>query len=234
MSTVKCCPTVTGNAFSFMCRDNEYGGHATATPGAVWTGLITGIGIPTPTEESVTRTPSTDEGIEAWGTKLISVSPDSQTYIFREVFMLTGIMQVVPLSTSTSTPSSRQPSTSSTFSNTPTPGPAPAPLSTGATAGIAIGAAALLVAILGTGAFLMWKRKRASKKTTPEAGGDAVAEMGVRREEDKEIEPNQEPKSELGTHNEAPMLEMDAQNRVQMLDSRDLRPGGTEASELQG
>lgn len=57
-----------------MCRDNEYGCHATATSGVVWTGVITDIGLATPTEEPVTRTPSLQEGIEAWGIKLISVS----------------------------------------------------------------------------------------------------------------------------------------------------------------
>ena len=57
-----------------MCKDNQYGCHATATSGVVWTGLITDIGLDTPTERPVTRTPSTDEGIEAWGIKLVSVS----------------------------------------------------------------------------------------------------------------------------------------------------------------
>ncbi|CCF32094.1 hypothetical protein CH063_04547 [Colletotrichum higginsianum] len=38
VSTVTCCPSVTGNAFSFMCKDHEYGCHGTGTVGAVWTG----------------------------------------------------------------------------------------------------------------------------------------------------------------------------------------------------
>jgi hypothetical protein len=66
--------SVTSNVFSFMCRDNQYGCHATATPGVVWTGVMTNIGLPTPTVEPVTRTPSTEEGIEAWGIKFLSVS----------------------------------------------------------------------------------------------------------------------------------------------------------------
>ena len=66
--------SVTGNVFSFMCKDNEYGCHATATSGAVWTGVITDIGLDTPTEAPVTRTPYLNEGLEAWGIKLISVS----------------------------------------------------------------------------------------------------------------------------------------------------------------
>lgn len=57
-----------------MCKDNQYGCHATATPGVVWTGVVTDIGLPTPTEQPVTRTPSTAEGIEAWGIKLLAVS----------------------------------------------------------------------------------------------------------------------------------------------------------------
>lgn len=93
MRTVTCCPrwvflcavacqvrnreanngSVTDNVFSFMCKDNEYGCHATATKGVVWTGVITDIGLDTPTEQPVTRTPSTNEGIEAWGIKMISV-----------------------------------------------------------------------------------------------------------------------------------------------------------------
>jgi hypothetical protein len=58
-----------------MCKDNQYGCHATATPGVVWTGVVTNIGLPTPTEQPVTRTPGTAEGIEAWGIKFLSVSP---------------------------------------------------------------------------------------------------------------------------------------------------------------
>lgn len=57
-----------------MCRDNEYGCHATATPGVVWTGVITDLGIATPTEQSITRTPYSFEGLEAWGIKFLSVS----------------------------------------------------------------------------------------------------------------------------------------------------------------
>lgn len=60
-----------------MCRDNEYGCHATATAGVVWTGVITDIGREIPTERPVTRTPSSEEGIEAWGIKMISVSFNS-------------------------------------------------------------------------------------------------------------------------------------------------------------
>lgn len=90
LSTVTCCPryvlasgtqnreinrhSVTSEVFSFMCRNHEYGCHATATKDVTWTGIITDIGLDTPTEAPVTRTPSTEEGIEAWGIKLISVS----------------------------------------------------------------------------------------------------------------------------------------------------------------
>lgn len=56
-----------------MCRGHEYGCHATATSGAVWTGVITDIGLDTPTEQPITRTPNAKEGLEAWGIKLISV-----------------------------------------------------------------------------------------------------------------------------------------------------------------
>lgn len=55
-----------------MCKDHQYGCHATATVGAVWTGAITNLA--NSNFESVTRTPSTEEGLEAWGIKMISVS----------------------------------------------------------------------------------------------------------------------------------------------------------------
>lgn len=66
--------SVTGNAFSFMCKDNQYGCHATAAAGGiVWTGVETNLGVTPATEAPVTRTPSTKEGIEAWGIKFLSV-----------------------------------------------------------------------------------------------------------------------------------------------------------------
>ncbi|KAH8882275.1 hypothetical protein GQ53DRAFT_666072 [Thozetella sp. PMI_491] len=74
ISSVTCCPSVTGNVFSFMCRDHQYGCHATATAGAVWTGVITDLS--SSTQQPVTRTPSTAEGLEAWGIKFIQVSLD--------------------------------------------------------------------------------------------------------------------------------------------------------------
>ncbi|KAH9434625.1 hypothetical protein MCOR02_006620 [Pyricularia oryzae] len=71
LTTVTCCPSVTGGDFSFMCKDHQYGCHATATVGAVWTGAITNLA--NSNFESVTRTPSTEEGLEAWGIKMISI-----------------------------------------------------------------------------------------------------------------------------------------------------------------
>lgn len=55
-----------------MCRNNEYGCHGTATPGAVWTGVLTNI--VQSTEEPFTHTPSPQEGLEVWGIKLLWVS----------------------------------------------------------------------------------------------------------------------------------------------------------------
>jgi hypothetical protein len=57
-----------------MCRNHQYGCHATATEGVTWTGLVTDIGREDPTEAPVTRKPGTAEGIEAWGIKFVSVS----------------------------------------------------------------------------------------------------------------------------------------------------------------
>lgn len=48
-----------------MCHDHEYGAYATATEGVVWTDVVADIGLDTLTEEPVTHTPSTYEGIEA-------------------------------------------------------------------------------------------------------------------------------------------------------------------------
>lgn len=65
-----------------MCRDNEYGCHATAAAGGlVWTGVVTNLAVTPATEEPVTRTPSTGEGIEAWGIKFLSVRLDVDFYV---------------------------------------------------------------------------------------------------------------------------------------------------------
>jgi hypothetical protein len=62
-----------------MCRDHQYGCHATATLGGAWTGTETNLAISPPTEKPITLTqPNTKEGVEAWGIKLISVSQLSQ------------------------------------------------------------------------------------------------------------------------------------------------------------
>lgn len=61
-----------------MCKDNQYGCHATAAAGGiVWTGVVTDLGVTPATEEPVTRTPSTKEGIEAWGIKFLSVCDEN-------------------------------------------------------------------------------------------------------------------------------------------------------------
>ncbi|KAF4497142.1 hypothetical protein FAGAP_6665 [Fusarium agapanthi] len=143
-STVTCCPSVTENVFSFMCRDHQYGCHATATAGVVWTGVVTDLGLDDPTEAPVTRKPGSAEGIEAWGIKFISVSPTSH-------------------STATSTATADD--TSSTSDQPSGDGEAEGSaagsgrLSTGAIAGIAVGAVAVCVSIL-VAAFLLLRHKR--------------------------------------------------------------------------
>ncbi|KAM3540417.1 hypothetical protein ARSEF1564_006653 [Beauveria bassiana] len=140
ISTITCCPSVTGDAFSFMCKDNEYGCHATAASGGiVWTGVITDLGATPATEEPVTRTPSTKEGIEAWGIKFLSVAPGS---------------------TATSIPKPGQNASDSDNQGTQSPESSSSAggLSGGAIAGIVVGSIAG-VALLAIGAFLLYRRK---------------------------------------------------------------------------
>ncbi|CRG92668.1 hypothetical protein PISL3812_09732 [Talaromyces islandicus] len=131
--------SITSDVFSFMCKDNQYGCHATATPGVVWTGVMTNIGLPTPTEEPATRTPSTAEGIEAWGIKLLSVASATSS----TSSPLTTKAPVTPPPTS-SFPSSRTitsgaPPTSSGASGNSEESSDKGGLAPGAVAGIAIG-----------------------------------------------------------------------------------------------
>ncbi|WDK10194.1 hypothetical protein CGRA01v4_01473 [Colletotrichum graminicola] len=137
-----------------MCRDHEYGCHATATRGAVWTGLITDLGIAAPTEEPITRTPFTDEGLEAWGIKMISVastSPPISTAASSPPMTMT-----TPTTTETGTSANQASATTSTqsASNGSSTG-----LSSGAVAGVAIGSAALMGILMLVG-FLIHRNKR--------------------------------------------------------------------------
>ncbi|KAK4093961.1 hypothetical protein Purlil1_1452 [Purpureocillium lilacinum] len=150
VSTVTCCPSVTGNVFSFMCKDNEYGCHATATSGAVWTGVITDIGLDTPTEAPVTRTPYLNEGLEAWGIKLISVAPPSTT---APTLSTTVVAQQTD----------HEPSTTAIPSGGQEPPSEQRRLRTGAIVGISIGVI-IAVSLLGL-AFLVVVRARRTRHT---------------------------------------------------------------------
>ncbi|KAF6813552.1 hypothetical protein CSOJ01_04574 [Colletotrichum sojae] len=157
LSTVTCCPSVTGNAFSFMCRDHEYGCHATGTVGAVWTGVITNIAISKPTEEHITRTPFTVEGIEAWGIKFISVAPETETAATTTA--TSGFSPSTAAATMTTTNgASSTASQESSGSSSPSVGLLP-----GATAGIAVGAAAA-VGLLALAGFLVYRDKRKKRR----------------------------------------------------------------------
>ncbi|QKX53489.1 uncharacterized protein TRUGW13939_00568 [Talaromyces rugulosus] len=153
---------VTSNVFSFMCKDNQYGCHATATAGVVWTGVMTNIGLPTPTEEPATRTPSTAEGIEAWGIKLLSVAPETST--------TTSLPLTTRPATTTQAPTSSFPSSSivtssglPTSSGTPEQSSSKSGLGTGAEVGIAIGSA-LGAALVALGAFLFYRNRKKNKQ----------------------------------------------------------------------
>ncbi|KAJ6790398.1 hypothetical protein PWT90_10308 [Aphanocladium album] len=144
VSTITCCPrSVTGGAFSFMCRDNEYGCHATAESGGiVWTGVVTDLGVTPATEEPVTRTPSTKEGIEAWGIKFLSVAPGSTA-------------------TNIPTPSHNASDTDNQGTQSPESSSGHSGISGGAIAGIVVGSIAG-VALLALGAFLLYRRKKSN------------------------------------------------------------------------
>ncbi|KDN70409.1 hypothetical protein CSUB01_11916 [Colletotrichum sublineola] len=150
VSSVTCCP-----------RDHEYGCHATATPGAVWTGVNTDLGIAIPTEQPITRTPFTVEGLEAWGIKMISVAPTPSTSTAAS--SLSTTMTTPTTTTETGTSTTQAPATTSIQSDG---NGSSAGISSGAIAGVAIGSAALM-GILILFAFLIHrnKRKRRSNET---------------------------------------------------------------------
>ncbi|KAF1737777.1 Carcinoembryonic antigen-related cell adhesion molecule 1 [Beauveria bassiana] len=97
------------------------------------------LGCHTGHEEPVTRTPSTKEGIEAWGIKFLSVAPGS---------------------TATSIPKPGQNASDSDNQGTQSPESSSSAggLSGGAIAGIVVGSIAG-VALLAIGAFLLYRRK---------------------------------------------------------------------------
>ncbi|KAF6821957.1 hypothetical protein CPLU01_12290 [Colletotrichum plurivorum] len=154
MSTVTCCPSVTSNAFSFMCQNHEYGCHATATVGAVWTGVITNFAISKPTEEPVTRTPWTGEGLEAWGIKFIWVAATS--VLSPSASTATEITTTTSEASSTASEDAASPTVSTESSASSSP---PVGLSPGVAAGIAVGAAAA-VGLLALVGFLVYRNKR--------------------------------------------------------------------------
>ncbi|KAL2131599.1 hypothetical protein VTI74DRAFT_4815 [Chaetomium olivicolor] len=213
MSTVTCCPSIANNAFSFMCRDHEYGCHATATSGAVWTGVLTDIGLATPTEEPITHTPNSKEGLEAWGIKLISIAPATTS---------TGTTDLQPPSI---TPSSNpNPNPTAGDANEPSNQTQPQTttgLGTGAIAGIAVGAAAA-VALLGLVGFLLYRRSH--KRQLAGAGAAATAQ----------------PPSTYYPHYTAvppeqkPVYQLDSEFGPQMLETPDHRGGATPRWEMQG
>ncbi|OAQ72943.1 hypothetical protein VFPPC_12892 [Pochonia chlamydosporia 170] len=162
---------VTSNVFSFMCKDNEYGCHATATLGVVWTGTLTDIGLSQPTEEPITRTPYTEEGLEAWGVKLLYV-PATAT-ISSVASTNTVPDQLASTTKSTSTPSQTGPPSVS------------GSLSSGAIAGIAVGSAAV-VGLLSLGAFLLYRKKRKAKEAV------ITHPIAQREEQEKSVQPHRQ------------------------------------------
>ncbi|KEY69103.1 hypothetical protein S7711_11569 [Stachybotrys chartarum IBT 7711] len=146
--------SVSDNAFSFMCRGHQYGCHGTATSGAIWTGIQTDIGLETPTETAITRTPSSEEGIEAWGIKFISVAAESS-----------------PSASTTSRDSRGSSSTTASFGESSSSysgsDQASGSLSQDAVIGIAVGTVAGVVALVALGAILFYRRKKNRRQIPP-------------------------------------------------------------------
>lgn len=235
VSTVTCCPSVTDNVFSFMCRDNEYGCHATATPGVVWTGVITDISLETPTEEPVTRRPNTAEGIEAWGIKMISVAPATDS-------SRSSATSASSTATNTSNTGNGGQNNNETAVATPSSG-----LSTGATIGIAVGAVLVGAAILAAAGFFLWRRHQRKKHNLQELDSSATALATMNHQQQYYPKYGGGPgPDESGAYSDAapkPEVEgtvyhqLDSTNAPQMLDSRETRPGRDgyrPAWELQG
>ncbi|KAF4119317.1 hypothetical protein GMORB2_4836 [Geosmithia morbida] len=162
--TVTCCPSVTRDVFSFMCKENEYGCHATATVGAVWTGTETNIDLETPTESPLTKTPSTEEGIEAWGIKLISVPVTATATETATATDEISTSNTIEETTAAGTTAANVKPTHST------PSPDHKGLSTGAAAGIGVGSAAVVI-LLALGALLLYRHRRKKQR----AGGATPA-----------------------------------------------------------
>ncbi|TLD06569.1 uncharacterized protein PgNI_08022 [Pyricularia grisea] len=175
LTTVTCCPSVTGGDFSFMCKDHQYGCHATATVGAVWTGAITNL--ENSNFESVTRTPSTNEGLEAWGIRLISIASSTATTTSPTASATTTPVTTAPVTATPATTAlaSQTPATTSATSgdNNPTDG-----ISTGAIAGIAIGAAAVIGIALAAVLIYRIRRNRGATYSNHDSH-EATGEEGM-------------------------------------------------------
>ncbi|KAI6261182.1 hypothetical protein MCOR19_002605 [Pyricularia oryzae] len=156
LTTVTCCPSVTGGDFSFMCKDHQYGCHATATVGVVWTGAITNLA--NSNFESVTRTPSTEEGLEAWGIKMISIASSTATSTATST-LTTPPMTTTPATTAPADPTltNQIPTTTNATSGNSSSSEG---ISTGAIAGIAIGAAAVIAIALAAVLIYLMRRNR--------------------------------------------------------------------------
>ncbi|KAK4184746.1 hypothetical protein QBC35DRAFT_40165 [Podospora australis] len=231
VSTVTCCPSVTGNVFSFMCRDNEYGCHATATEGAVWTGVITDISLETPTEEPVTRTPNSLEGIEAWGIKMISVAPatDSSTR--------SGSSTASTASKTAGIGNAGQGGQDNNNETTPAPSANSGGLSTGATVGIAVAAVLVGAAILAAAGFLLWRRHQKRKQNLPELDENAGGMAGMDQQYQHHGAPRYGPDGYAVPPNVKPdgtvYHQLDTESPPQMLDSREAAPGHRPVWEMQ-
>ncbi|KAK4108203.1 hypothetical protein N656DRAFT_784493 [Canariomyces notabilis] len=201
-STVTCCPSVTNNVFSFMCRDHQYGCHATATLGGAWTGTETNLAISPPTEKPITLTqPNTKEGVEAWGIKLISTAPDlpSTTMTISDtttsdtkttqVQSVNAVDQFSSSSFSSSSSSSSHPADlgslgSGNNSDNTSSSSSGSGLETGVLVGIVVGCVAA-TALLALAAFLLYRRQL-NKRYTAEAAAAAIAAAAASPSVDKD------------------------------------------------
>ncbi|KAM0542059.1 hypothetical protein ACHAPJ_012985, partial [Fusarium lateritium] len=110
-----------------------------------WTGVVTNIGLDDPTEAPVTRKPGTAAGTEAWGIKFVSIPPTTS-----------GTSVASTTAADASDPTSDSSTRQSNEEEIPTD---PSGLSSGAIAGIAVGAVIDFL-LLALAAFILLRRKR--------------------------------------------------------------------------
>ncbi|KAK3294595.1 uncharacterized protein B0H64DRAFT_401076 [Chaetomium fimeti] len=239
-SLVTCCPSVTNNAYSFMCQNNEYGCHGTATPGAVWTGVLTHLAQSV--EEPITFTPDQHNGYEAWGIKLLSVATglptSTHTTPTNPGSTTNPDNPANPKSTTTPPPNTQTNLPATATSNTPanqTPPPtarngsssssSASGLPTAAIVGLALGSVGAVV-LLAIAAILFRQHRRRKARGSGISSSSAGITSPARSDTTSLLPP---PPTGLKD-----LHQLDGGSRPQMLEAPDPRPGARLAWEMAG